>query len=197
LDREPLGLDEVDDGADPVGPLALALVVPAVADPVGPAALALIPVPAPPPPAGGLPPRVPRGPRNEWECYPVTRDGIFYGFLKYGGDRVMSAHCRWCADGAETAGLGDHAVCRFNRSTKFGTRPQQGRPIGLLLAWLFRAPRFADNQEHFDDKAPGIISYDERVDARDWAEGSMAMATPLSWERPRRAGEPAEPLEAP
>ena len=147
---------------------------------------------APPPvgPPGGV--LVPAAPRA-WDTWQVCRDGVFYGVIKCGGDGIMSAHCRWVAPGEVD---GCHGVCRLNRTCRAGRNPSQGRPVGFLLAWLFRAHEFRTREAHFAIRNGEVSCHlGLRAPARAWAVAQSPYFDDLfALERLLAPGEPAEPL---
>ena len=86
--------------------------------------------------------------------------------------------------------------CRRTRTTKPAARDRasaQGRPLGLLIAWLEQANDFETAQSHSAQCHP---NFDKRKAARAHfyaLEGGEAWAT--SYERPRRPGEDSEPTD--
>ena len=106
-------------------------------------------------------------------------------------------------------------MCRLNRTLRAaaapgssGARLAQGRPLGVLLAWLsapHTAPEaFPDRQSHKDlggaaERGNPLISYDVRTELREWAETLPELHTffERDLERERRPGEGPEPSEAP
>jgi hypothetical protein len=104
---------------------------------------------------------------------------------------VISAHCRWCQPGDVEP---THGLCRLNRTVRFGKNPNQGRPIGFLIAWLRRARVHEDRASHFEDRiGNGIIRIADRLTARAWAVNQPDLAFFLSLERGLRPGEGDEP----
>lgn len=135
-----------------------------------------------------------------WPRFEVRDEHVtLLGCLKWGeAGSVLSAHCLW----RDPSGSDDdgpvHGLCRLDRTVKPSDgRPQQGRPVGFLVAWLWRSSAHPDRASHFADRLGGRISLAERQAARAWAESAPTMAFPLSVERPRRAGEEAEPERCP
>lgn len=120
----------------------------------------------------------------EWPTWEVLDDsGNSIGFIKYGAaDAILSAHCR-------AAG---HGLCRMNRTVRPNPRkPGQGRPLGLLIAWLRLGADLPDRMSH-KDATSGITLHDRSV-ARDWVLANPSMVGPLSKERPREDSEGPEP----
>ncbi len=99
--------------------------------------------PAAPAPAAGPVAQVYGADRVPHPDWPITLGGRAIGSIKYDTVRCqLSAHC------CETSGHG--AQCRLNRTCKPSTRGklEQGRPLGLLLAWLDCHEKFASKAEH-------------------------------------------------
>lgn len=91
----------------------------------------------------------------------------------------------------------DGGRCVKTRTSQAGaSRPQQGRPLGYLVAWLWQQNAFPDRQGHFDcDSRRGTeLSNAERLVARSCARAEYPdFATLESHERPLRVGEAEEP----
>ncbi|CAK0794624.1 unnamed protein product, partial [Prorocentrum cordatum] len=84
-----------------------------------------------------------------------------------------------------------HVKCRKHRTIKHGPRPQQGRPIGYLVAWLRKHAEYGSQLTH---GSCNWISKEDRVAARAAFAGMGPRAQALlAIERPRRPGEAAEP----
>ena len=113
-------------------------------------------------------------------------------------NHCLAAHCR-------TPGHG--MTCRLNRSALSSGQPSrqhQGRPLGLLIAWLqagasYTGPDAARRHHEMSTRnwAPGeeALSFERRAAVRAWAEGQGGLATllELNVEQPPRAGEGPEP----
>ena len=84
-----------------------------------------------------------------------------------------------------------HGTCRKTQTSRAGRRPGQGRPLGLLVAWL---RRWTCDCRDFHKLSLPLISHDDRVQAREWLEGLPGSAALLACERPRRADEASEPV---
>lgn len=125
-----------------------------------------------------------------WPSFDV-RDttGEVVGQIKYGSaGGILSAHCL----------NPSHGLCRLQRTVRASEhRPSQGRPLGFLIAWLWRGHLHESRESHFADRIGDVVTFDDRCAARVWAEGSEAMAFPLSKERPLRPGEAPEPTGNP
>ena len=87
-------------------------------------------------------------------------------------------------------------------------KPAQGRPLGYLAAWLFRAHEWDCKRKHFWWNADGAvrkvpIPLEERQQARQrfMEEGGEIARLMCEEERPRRdftvPVEPVEPIECP
>jgi len=95
----------------------------------------------------------------------------------------LDAHCTY------------HAECRLNRTTRPGPRAygQQGRPVGMLLAWLEKGATCATKADHEAMKKDLMaLIHPDRQRLRAAAE-AIAFP-PLELERPRLPGEDPEPL---
>jgi hypothetical protein len=77
-----------------------------------------------------------------------------------------------------------------------GSKLGQGRPLGLLLAWLADglAPAVASQRQHKDMALP---SFDDRMAARTAAADIGGLMHFFAFERPVRIGEGLEPLIVP
>jgi hypothetical protein len=108
----------------------------------------------------------------------------------YLGKEIVEAVCR-CPT---------HGKCVLTRKTTGSSalgREGQGRPLGLLAAWLAKGSSFATKTEHFD--LGNRPSRAERMDAR---AALRAMGTPdalgvLDSERVKRLGEESEAEDVP
>ena len=89
--------------------------------------------------------------------------------------------------------------CRMVRtSAGSDNKPSQGRPLGLLAAWLERGPfddAITDMESH--KKVMNKIDYEARSDARNFIRTLPSGITLLRCERRRIGDEPAEPTERP
>ncbi|CAK0867423.1 unnamed protein product, partial [Prorocentrum cordatum] len=136
---------------------------------------------APPEPP---PPRLPHeGPRGH-----AVELRVPGGVLKMYGDRFV-AECR---------GWG-HPGCSLQRTWRGSERPSragQGRPLGLLRAWLAHARHSPDMSGwgHVHLLRPSL---EQRQAARAALEAMPEAAPFLAMERAQRPGEPAEPPVAP
>jgi len=82
-------------------------------------------------------------------------------------------------------------MCRKTRTARAGRRPEQGRPLGHLYAWLLSHFDHAEKQEHMTLCFP---SFDARSSARHEMEGMGDIAQDLlGMERPCRPNEEPEP----
>ena len=84
--------------------------------------------------------------------------------------------------------------CKIRRASVGGDdNPAQGRPLGLLAAWVLKCGDFVSRDCHCDRFTPFAFSQEERKRARDYAlalPGGVAIA---GAERPQRPGEEIEP----
>lgn len=99
----------------------------------------------------------------------------------------LDAHCGRCG-----AKLNRRFLERTGRGVD-ATHPQ-GRPLGLLLAWL-QEPCGGDALVHRSRVT--TVTAAERIAARAWGQTVGSLGPLFERERPRRAGEPAEPVLAP
>ena len=77
--------------------------------------------------------------------------------------------------------------CVLTRTAEPGSRPQQGRPVGLLTAWLAAGAAFEDRATRWDRRQwPGA---DDRAAARDYLEQTPGGLDMLRHERPQLPGE--------
>jgi len=104
----------------------------------------------------------------------------------------ITAHCNFAAHGR---------LCRLRRTITASLHSQaQGRPGGLLLAWIDCAADYGSaiahqtmGQKKFAHTQPQL-NQAKRNAARDWAEGQPSLRACLDeLERPRRPGEDKEP----
>ena len=110
----------------------------------------------------------------------------------------LDAHCSLCSH--------EHRVnpCRLNRTRfkcKRNINKARGRPLGFLLAWLAAGTSKTTRTLHGDmlkpqKRAEGDEAYftlEIRQRLRIWLVEDGGFTQLLELERPRRAGEPAEP----
>ena len=133
-----------------------------------PSASAAAPPPPPPPPGGaggvGMP---------AWAVLDFEGGRISYNLTK---DEMIAT----CSDPR-------HNNCRKWRSCRAGARPQQGRPVGFLAAWLYHHGRYPNAVDH---KKVNSYSRDERRAARTRVEALGAPAAALlNCERRQRVDE--------
>jgi hypothetical protein len=130
------------------------------------------------------------------ESYAVIIDGNYLGDLRWNESGTsLDVHC----------GLHTNCHCQFNRTIVDNkTKPQQGRPLGTLVAWLIAQRVWTTRRSHFDarlgktDLAKEHLSFEKRIAARRiveacprWAAWTAAVGFP--GERPKRGSEEIEP----
>ena len=91
-------------------------------------------------------------------------------------------------------------LCRLTRtsapSARGGQRAgPQGRPLGLLAAWLAAAPTAATAEDH--KAAVAFLDIEERRSAREELMKLPSGRSLAELERPQRTGESPEPLGMP
>jgi hypothetical protein len=131
--------------------------------------------------------RAPRRPdRPGWTRLEVVFDNIAIGEIVFNGFN-MNAHC--FHDGHQTT------TCHTDRLLKEGRRPGQGRPLGMLTAWLLRCHKHSSKKSHQEIKQilMSRVGYTERRDARIWLKNQGRFQTAFALERPKRDGEDSEP----
>ena len=87
------------------------------------------------------------------------------------------------------------SACRRSRTLKASdsvNREGQGRPLGLLVAWLRKGT--SCESQHFHTRHC-IVSFAERKAAREWFSQLAGSESFTSVERARREGESEEPLD--
>lgn len=91
------------------------------------------------------------------------------------------------------------AICRLTRTSAENARKAaQGRPLGLLVAWLELARHHGCGREHKDPVFVNAgITLAQRQAARRSLEATDGGVALLACERPQREGEPAEPVGVP
>lgn len=123
-------------------------------------------------------------------------DGSEVGYLLWNANaNSLDAHC--CDQ--------RHGVCRLNRTVRahpLGTRPHQGRPLGLLVAWLHAGRSCSTRDEHFALRTgagpnASLVSLAARQAARAMVENELDWSSFLRAEgfdeRPVKQGEGLEP----
>ena len=112
-----------------------------------------------------------------------------HGYLKYYAKTdIVVAHCLFHGD----------RMCRMTRSLKASrvkARAGQGRPLGLMLAWLGGVGHAEDDSMEAHKKY--MPAFDERAAARTDFEMVDGHEEWLALERPARAGEANEPEAVP
>ena len=148
----------------------------------------------PPPADPPLPPaRGERGPRDAgFERTEYRGDHITYYPNKDGTEGG-----RFQASCANFAGHGNR--CRITRSSlgsvRFWINPAQGRPLGLMAAWLAKSFEVDPAEEH--GAMASFSSCADRAEHRGQLmleDNGMALS---AWERPQWPEEPEEPEESP
>jgi hypothetical protein len=145
----------------------------------------------PPPPAAHAEP-VPARPRaapvggGDWGRITLHKDGAPVGDLVW--DRTtntLNAHCSV------------HRKCHFDKKcNRNASRPGQGRPIGLLVAWLIDSPDCATKLQHKDHKEHLSFTSDgrrRRKNAREWMHTVPEYRALFTRERSPDTGEGSEP----
>lgn len=104
----------------------------------------------------------------------------------------FSAHCNFPSHGR---------LCRLRRTVKASTRNDaQGRPGGLLLAWVANAELYSSLEEHQAAGQKGTVEWQEwaqfehRARHRQAMRGKPVSAALQGNERARLAGEGEEPV---
>ena len=88
-----------------------------------------------------------------------------------------------------------HGRCVLTRTAERGTRPSQGRPLGLLAAWLFMGQDLPSKESHWDRHTwPNQATrFYHRKKLAETESGKQLLAE----ERPCDDGEPEEPVAFP
>ena len=138
-----------------------------------------VPPPPPPPPPGGGAVRGPRRPAPDAEAV-------------WPGGKI----CFYRSNGNFVGVCGNffHGKCfltrKFTRAAKM-----QGRPLGLIAAWLEAGQHLAGKEAHGDFVEPLVWDPELRVATRDRLKLTIGETHELFLhERPREADEPLEPL---
>ena len=93
-----------------------------------------------------------------------------------------------------------HTICRLTRTSRADRRDRneaQGRPMGLLAAWLLANGLFTTKMDHRETAVIMSFSHEERMDARAYITALPNGPLLLSYERMQRVGEGIEPLGLP
>ena len=88
-----------------------------------------------------------------------------------------------------------HGKCVLSRTSEPGGRAAQGRPLGLMSAWLFIGQDLPSKRSHWDQEA--WPNYETRAYHREQLEAIEGGLEMLACERPQEAGEGAELLGRP
>jgi hypothetical protein len=89
-----------------------------------------------------------------------------------------------------------HGRCRLTRKSTAHCNPSryaQGRPLGLLAAWLKAAPSYTSQAEHSNPFVACSFTFAERVSSRGELSAQPGYAALAMCERPSRDGEGEEP----
>ena len=183
--------DSFSDGDPPVPPAPPAGGV-AFAGAVHAPGAAVLEVPPPPvpmeveePPAAAPGPEIAAGGR---EAAHLTKD-VEGGYITvYLADNRMVAHCR-------RHGPRECRLTRGLQASAAAGRRAQGRPLGLLLAWLRCCDQFDDAAEHKGHRP--FPNHEDRLAARTAFAAEADAEAWLACERPRREGEGLEPEAVP
>ena len=146
--------------------------------------------PVPPPP----PPVAPREPPREVRPAEQTLDTVGLGKIRY--YRHHQYFVAFCSNPA-------HGDCRVQRTAVGSTADfragsklaGQGRPLGLLSAWLASAYDFGTQREH--KQLSKTLRLETREQGRQDLADVQGSDTLFDLERPRRRGEPEEPRVLP
>lgn len=144
---------------------------------------------APPPPGpGGRDNAAAMGNRNQADKEVVVAGG-FIRYYNTAKKKFCVAHCESHA--------GRCVLTRTVTESSAAGRQGQGRPLGLMLAWLAQAGQYASPGEHVH--APSAnFSYQDRLRLREDAAEIPGMQYLFDFaERPVREGESAEPEHIP
>jgi hypothetical protein len=166
------------------------LVAPPPAPPAHDADLPPLPPPVDPP----LPPALgARGPRDAGLEKTKYRGGHITYYPNKGGKEGGRFQC--CCP--NVAGHGNR--CRITRTSLASARhwinPEQGRPLGVMAAWLASSFEVETAEEH--GLFASLLSYADRAEHRGQLmleDNGVALSR---WERPLWPDEPAEPEQAP
>lgn len=93
-----------------------------------------------------------------------------------------------------------HISCRLTRGclpSKDPANTAMGRPLGLMVAWLFNELNFTCRSEHVNVFALSTFDHAQRLKARAYLRAVPGGAALLDCERARRSDEPDEPIELP
>lgn len=116
----------------------------------------------------------------------------------YPHDQRFEAVCRRHQAAPDVATGSSGVLCRLTRTGRANARrPAQGRPCGLMMAWLHVAAEVADRTCHCDAFFVGSISREARRAARAMLSELPNGALLLQCERALRAGEDSEPDACP
>jgi hypothetical protein len=87
-----------------------------------------------------------------------------------------------------------HQACRLSKLSYPGANPAQGRPVGLLAAWLKLSDvGVSSRYEHLNPFTMALATQEVRLEARECVAGMPGGPELLSFERACRDGEPQEP----
>ena len=126
--------------------------------------------------------------------YPVAGDAVasvdfFGGTIKYYAKGDFVAYCAVHSDSAAKV------ACVLTRTARAGKKAAQGRPLGLLAAWIMAADEHDCKPEHC--KRCNFPPYDDRCFARTALSAVTGADELFAYERPPREGEDEEPRDAP
>ena len=107
------------------------------------------------------------------------------GLISYYAQGFFTATCKQAG----------HGRCVLSRTSLPGTRSQQGRPLGLMMAWLAAGHNHDTKAQHWDKSM--WPDQPTRLHHRGLLRQLPSGPTLLEQEKPVAPGEPEEPLELP
>ena len=99
--------------------------------------------------------------------------------------RRLVAHCHHAG----------HGHCRKEKLAFEGARPGQGRPLGVIMAFLAAANDYEDHDIHL--AVFTVVSFEDRVAGRNLLKGVAGSEVLFQYERKQRPGEGEEPEDCP
>lgn len=116
---------------------------------------------------------VQRAARGQWRRQDIIdSDGTLLGELVWDPEKQqINAHCCQAEHQTASSSSSTRGTCHMDRTTAANpSRPGQGRPLGLLIAWLRAGATCATKEEHQRAKVRlgSRAGHAERVAARQW-----------------------------
>lgn len=130
-----------------------------------------------------------RQPRHQYDVYHPDDAGAYLGYIIYNERENVQSFEVHCLNPNHQGGLS----CSFSRTTRGRAgNPAAGRPLGLMLAWLWGSYKYSSRRKHHaarlgdDRRALKTVRYSKRLRARNWLQAAEEFyRLSLEYERPQ------------